>query len=112
MFRLFYILISFVFIGMLIYFLIELFKPKKKIDEFNLQQSTGLLKLEKNDVYYWYEKPHWFIFPNSGIKINLSEYFTYFEWQNMSEEKRMQRLVIIERKLIDCSNETKIYMNN
>lgn len=108
MFKLFYILILIILICTLGYAVIELCKPKKKLEDFNLQQSNGTLKLEKNDVYYWYEKPHWYIFENSGIKINLSEYFTYYEWRNMSEMERMERLLNIERKLADKQNETKI----
>ena len=54
-----------------------------------LQQSRGVLKPVKTELDYWYEKPHWYVFPD-GEKINLSEYMTYEEYKSYSKPKIAQ----------------------
>ena len=80
----------------------------KNIENSHLVQSNGSLKLQKTDIDYWYEKPHWYVFAD-GTKINLSEYFTYDEWKNFSDDKKMQRLTQIKMNLNE-QEKTKIEM--
>jgi len=79
----------------------------ERINNSTIIQSNGNLHLKENEkIKYWYEKPHWHILSN-GQKINLAEYFTYDEWNNLSEVKKAQKLLIIESKLYS-NNEEKV----
>lgn len=46
------------------------------------RNSSEKIKVKKRPIDYWYEKPHYFILP-CGEKINLSEYFTYEEYNEI-----------------------------
>lgn len=65
----------------------------------------------KDSEYWWYNAPHYHIMSN-GEKFNIAEYVTWDDWKNMSKEKKIQLLIIIENRILSTRNDSFLENSN
>ena len=75
-------------LGRTLYYFFQYVSSKKDANTDIGRQVKPITKnnLEKTDLDYWYQKPHYFILP-CGKKINLAEYLTYKEYKEIKSQQ-------------------------